>query len=88
MNNKVVNKQLPLRTPKEYRQTFREKLNKKSKEYYLENLDALTELKATFLPCEICDGWYSYSHKARHQKCCKKKMCLKNKDNVFKENTG
>ena len=91
-NNNCINKQIPTRTKKEYRQDNKEKLSGKhrdwrelNKEYFKnyhkiyreKNKEVLNEKKKETITCDICGGSISKSHLKRHQRT---KKCLdKNK---------
>lgn len=64
-NNPCVNKQIPSRTKREYRETHKEHKKLVGKTYYENNKEALFEKSSVKIDCE-CGGSYTIYHKQRH----------------------
>ena len=85
-NNKCVNKYIPCRTIKQYRQENREKIAEKNKQYYEENKeqlleklqqyreqnrDKLNKKQSEVIQCPLCNGNISRRNLAQHQRSLK-----------------
>ena len=62
-NNKCVNKNIPTRTDKEYREANKEQLIIKSKEYREANKEQINKKNTC-----VCNGKYTNNHKSEHLK--------------------
>ena len=83
-NNECVNKNIPIRTPKEYKEkkkewyeANKEKITDQKKEWYEANKERFNEKKKEKTDCE-CGGKYIHAHRARHFKTEKHKNYIKN----------
>ena len=68
--SQCVNKYIPCRTDKEYREDNRTSLLKKKIDYYHANLDKMKTKKKEVQTCE-CGSTYSYTNKSTHMKSAK-----------------
>jgi hypothetical protein len=68
--NICVNKVIPTRTNKEYRQQNRDKILEKKKEYYEQNRDKIREQQTMVIICE-CGSKSTKQHICRHYKTIK-----------------
>ena len=64
----------------EYSKEYRENNKNKIKEYYDKNKDKINEIKKTPYICNICNGRYTYNHRAKHFKSIKHQTALNNND--------
>ena len=75
-NNECINKNIPLRTRKEYRQDNKEKIKEYSKQYRESNIEKIKEK----ITCDICGDIVGKHYIKRHQrgKKCLSKIDSKN----------
>ena len=64
----------------EYSKEYYENNKNKIKEYYDKNKDKINTVKKTNYICDICNGTYTYSHKARHVDSQKHQTAVNNND--------
>lgn len=64
----TLNKYIPLRTIKEYRETHKKEKAETNVKYRLKNKEILKEKKGKLCTCEICGVIYTHNHKSRHEK--------------------
>jgi hypothetical protein len=74
-NNECVNKLIPTRTQKEWKQTNIEKVKIKSKELYEKNKQKISDYQNTKFNC-ICGGKYIRVNKLRHERSKKHQTFL------------
>ena len=97
-NNKCVNKYIPGRTDKEYREENKEKLlkqikklyeenkekyNEKKREYYEENKEEINRKRNIKIECEECNNLISKRNIAQHMKIHKKQEAIDKLNNLF-----
>ena len=90
LNNDCCNKNIPLRTPKQYKQDNRERISvrdkkyyqdnrerfiEKDKQYYKENKDWILERQKQKHLC-LCGGRYIYANKKQHERTKKHQTYL------------
>jgi hypothetical protein len=94
-NNECVNKAIPLRTEKEWKEENREQINEKAKEYYEKNKEQIAEKNKEYyeknkeqiskkFDCQ-CGGKYTFQCKKTHEKSIKHQNYLKE---ILGENAG
>lgn len=73
-NNECLNKNIPGRTfedlkqyMKDYREEHKEEIQKKKKEYYLDNIEQILKSKKEKKPCSICNKLITKTNIARHK---------------------
>ena len=64
----------------EYYQDNKDKILKFSKDYYEDNKDKINAIKKTHYICDICNGNYNHTNRARHFKSIKHQTALNNND--------
>ena len=75
-NNNCINKIIPCRTRKEYREDNKEIISKKLKKWREDNKDKIKEYKSEVIKCE-CGTNIMKVEKARHKRSAKHKYYLK-----------
>jgi hypothetical protein len=78
-NMDCINKIIPTRTSKEYRENNRDMILVKKKEYRKQNAEKIKQYKGKVCVCEICNCNYTNNHKSRHLKT------KKHQDNLNKQ---
>ena len=74
--NNCVNKYIPGRTNKEYKQDNKEQISEQRKGYRQNNREQINEKKQVKCNCE-CGGKFTHNHRSAHMKCPKHRNFIK-----------